>query len=108
MKTIILNEAGGVDNLQYVDVPKPTIKKNEVLVRAMSISINPVDYKARANNNTINWLFGTERPVVLGWDLSGKIEEIGSDVTDFKIGDEVFGMVNFPGRGNAYAEYVAV
>ena len=67
-----------------------------------------MDYKARANDGTMTWLFGSERPVVLGWDLSGIIEGIGSKVIDFKVGDEVFGMVNFPGKGNAYAEYVAV
>jgi NADPH:quinone reductase-like Zn-dependent oxidoreductase len=46
--------------------------------------------------------------VILGWDLSGTIVEVGKEVTDFKLNDEVFGMVNFPGKGKAYAEYVAV
>lgn len=108
MKAIILSEAGNADNLKYMDIPKPLIKNDEVLVKTVSLSINPVDYKARANDGTLTWLFGTERPVILGWDLSGTIEEIGEYVTDFKIGDAVFGMANFPGKGNAYAEYVAV
>lgn len=108
MKAIILNETGSVNNLQYVDLPKPKIKENEVLVKSISLSINPVDYKARANDGTLSWLFGEVRPAILGWDLSGIIEEVGREVTDFKIGDEVFGMVNFPEIGNAYAEYVAV
>lgn len=108
MKAIILNEAGSVHNFKYVDIPKPAIKEDEVLVKTISLSINPVDYKARANEGTLKWLFGADRPVILGWDLSGRIEEVGSDVTHFKIGDEVFGMANFPGKGNAYAEIVAV
>ncbi|MFM2381839.1 MAG: hypothetical protein RLZZ76_606 [Candidatus Parcubacteria bacterium] len=108
MKAIILNEAGGVENLIYTDISKPTIKNNEVLVKTVSLSINPVDYKARSNSGALSWLFGEERPAILGWDLSGTIVEVGEDVTDFKIGDVVFGMANFPGKGNAYAEYVAI
>lgn len=43
----------------------------------------------------------------MGWDISGIVTDIGKNVTDFKIGEAVFGMVNFPGHGKAYAEYVA-
>jgi len=108
MKVISLNEAGKVDNFQFVDLPKPIVKDDEVLVKVISLSVNPVDYKARANEGTMSWLFGADRPVVLGWDLSGTVEEIGSKVANFNIGDVVFGMANFPGKGNAYAEYVTV
>ncbi len=108
MKAIILNESGNVENLNYVDIPKPQIKSDEVLVKTISLSINPIDYKSRSNSATLSWLFEEERPVILGWDLSGTIEEIGENVSDFKIGDAVFGMANFPGKGNAYAEFVAV
>lgn len=107
MNAIILNEAGGVDNLKFVEAEKPTIKKDEVLVKVVSISVNPVDVKARAYDGVLNWIFGEKRPVVLGWDISGEIIEVGEDVTEFKIGNEVFGMVNFFGNGSAYAEYVA-
>lgn len=46
-------------------------------------------------------------PIILGWDVSGIVEAVGTKVTQFKTGDEVFGMVNFTGHGKAYAEYVA-
>jgi NADPH:quinone reductase-like Zn-dependent oxidoreductase len=108
MKGIILAEAGSVDNLKYVDLPKPTINENEVLVKVKALSINPVDSKARANAGSLNWLFGAERPVILGWDLSGTVVEVGEKVQTFKVNDAVFGMVNFPGKGNTYAEYVSV
>ncbi|MCF3107500.1 NADP-dependent oxidoreductase [Niabella sp. CC-SYL272] len=107
MKAILLQEAGGVEQLQLTDLPEPVVKKNEVLIKTKAISINPVDVKARANSNTINWLFGAQRPVILGWDISGEVAATGIDVTKFKKGDAVFGMVNFPGSGNGYAEYVA-
>lgn len=107
MDVIILKEAGGVGNLKFAETEKPEIKKGEVLVRVVSISINPVDVKARAYDGVLNWIFDTKRPVVLGWDISGEVVEVAEDVTEFKIGNQVFGMVNFFGSGNAYAEYVA-
>lgn len=108
MKAIILNEAGSVDNLHYIEASKPAIKNNEVLVKTISLSINPVDYKVRSSDGALNWILGADRPAIIGWDLSGTVVEVGKDVTDFKIGDAVFGMANFPGKGNAYAEFVAV
>lgn len=107
MKAIILNEAGGVENLQLTEVETPTIKSNEVLVKVASIGINPIDVKTRRNNDVLNWLFPEERPVILGWDIAGEVVGIGENVKDFKPGDQVFGMVNFFGSGKAYAEYVA-
>lgn len=105
MKSILLEEAGSVNQLKIADIPKPTIQDNELLVKVASISVNPVDYKVRSNANSINRFFGTDRPVILGWDISGTVVESKSQ--SFKVGDEIFGMVNFPGKGNAYAEYVA-
>jgi NADPH:quinone reductase-like Zn-dependent oxidoreductase len=107
MKAYILNEAGGVENLQLVEIPKPTLKSGEVLVKVKAISINPVDVNARAYDGVLTWIFQNQRPVILGWDISGVIEEVNSSNSPFKIGDEVFGMVNFLGSGKAYAEYVA-
>lgn len=105
MKAIIVQKAGGIENLKLTTVEKPEIKENEVLVKVSSISVNPVDYKVRATENMLEWLFGDVRPAVLGWDISGTVVESKSAL--FKVGDEVFGMHNFPGAGNGYAEYVA-
>lgn len=107
MKAVIVNEAGSVENLQFAEIDKPVIGNDEVLVKVVSVSINPVDVKSRAYEGVLNWIFEEKRPVILGWDISGEVVETGESVTDFKPGDEVFGMVNFFGKGNAYAEYVA-
>ncbi|WP_330744837.1 NADP-dependent oxidoreductase [Chryseobacterium sp. CP-77] len=107
MKAVIVNEAGGVENLQFAEIDKPVVGNDEVLVKVVSVSINPVDVKSRAYEGVLNWIFEEKRPVILGWDISGEVVETGRNVTDFKPGDEVFGMVNFFGKGNAYAEYVA-
>lgn len=104
MKAIVLKEAGNVDNLEYIELAKPTINEGEVLVKVKAISINPVDVKSRAGKGVYGRI-KTENPLILGWDISGIIEETKS--LNFKVGDEVFGMVNFPGHGKAYAEYVA-
>lgn len=106
MKAIVLISFGSADELEYRDVPRPSIKVNEVLVKTKAISINPVDIKTRMGKGQAARL-KEEDPMILGWDISGTIVEIGSGVTAFKKGDEVFGMINLPGVGRAYAEYVA-
>jgi NADPH:quinone reductase-like Zn-dependent oxidoreductase len=106
MKAIILKQAGGVENLEVAEVPMPAPKKGEVLIKVNAISINPVDIKTRKGMALYNSLKDNE-PVILGWDISGEVIEAGQDATQFEIGEEVFGMVNFPGHGKAYAEYVA-
>lgn len=107
MKAYLLNEAGGVENLVLSEIEAPIPKADEVLVEIKAISINPVDVKTRAVEEVIDMIVGTERPVILGWDIAGKVTAVGKDVTQFESGDSVFGMVNFPGHGKAYAEYVA-
>jgi len=110
MKAIILKQTGGVENLIKADLPRPTIKDNEVLVQVKYISINPVDAVLRSDEPFLKAVLGLkpgEQPIILGWDISGVVTEAGDAVTKFKKGDEVFGMVNFPGHGKAYAEYVA-
>lgn len=106
MKAILLNEAGGVENFQYSEIPTPQIEHHEVLIKVQSIGINPIDVNARAYEGVLDWIFQGERPVILGWDISGEVIEKGKEVSEFEIGDEVFGLVNFFGKGNAYAEYV--
>jgi NADPH:quinone reductase-like Zn-dependent oxidoreductase len=107
MKAILLEKTGGVENFLIKDVKKPAAKENEVLISVKAIGVNPVDFKARANEDLLNSLTGEQRPAIIGWDVSGTIVAIGNNITKFKIGDNVFGMINFPGSGNAYAEFVA-
>jgi NADPH:quinone reductase-like Zn-dependent oxidoreductase len=106
MNAIILKEFGGVDNLMAVQIPLPEIGNDEVLVQVKSISINPVDVKTRSGKGVAG-LIKDQLPAILGWDISGVVTKAGSEVANFKLGDEVFGMINFPKLGEAYAEYVA-
>lgn len=108
MKAYVLNETGAVENLLLKEVEKPEIKADEVLVETKAISINPVDVKVRLMDEVLTMIMGTEnRPVILGWDIAGTVVAVGEEVSEFEVGDKVFGMVNFPGQGKAYAEYVA-
>jgi NADPH:quinone reductase-like Zn-dependent oxidoreductase len=107
MKAYLLNEAGNPENLILSEVSIPSVQHNEVLIRVKAISINPVDVKARGNDGVLSWIYQDRRPVILGWDIAGLVETVGESVSEFKVGDAVFGMVNFIGSGNAYAEFVA-
>ncbi len=107
MKAIILKKAGNAENLVMKDIPQPIIKEDEVLVEVKAISINPADTKVRMAQEGINIMFAGDENIILGWDISGVVSSVGKNVTKFKEGDKVFGMVNFPGSGKAYAQFVS-
>ena len=106
MKAIILVQPGSISNLVMRDVNTPQIGDEEVLVQVKSISVNPVDFKTRQGGGVYNYGdVSKQSDLILGWDISGTV--MATNSKRFSIGDEVFGMVNFPGVGSAYAEYVA-
>lgn len=110
MKAIFLTKAGGIENLVEKEIGKPALKANEVLIQVKSIGINPVEAFVRENQQYLEYFLQLEKGagnVILGWDVSGLVVETGKEVGDFQTGDKVFGMINFPGAGKAYAEYVA-
>lgn len=107
MKAVILEKAGGIENLIHTEIDKPSIGDNEVLVKVYGISINPADAKIKYEEAGLNALLGEQQPHILGWDIAGEVVAIGKAASKYNVGDKVFGMVNFPGRGSAYAEYVA-
>lgn len=106
MKAFVLTGSGSIANLTEKEVGIPVLKNDEVLVRVKAISINPVEVKTIKGAGKWAKMKDLD-PLILGWDISGTVTETGSEVTNYKAGDEVFGMVNFPGHGQAYAEYVA-
>ena len=102
MRAVNQTSLGEPEVLAVVDVPRPTPRTNEVLVRVEATSVNPTDWKHRANGGFLG-----EPPFVLGWDLSGVVEEVGIGVARFAPGDQVFGMLSYPFGHGAHAEYVA-
>ncbi|MCD2261403.1 NADP-dependent oxidoreductase [Dietzia aurantiaca] len=101
MRAVQQKSLGEPDVLAVVDLPRPTPRTNEVLVRVAAASVNPTDWKHRRNGGFLG-----EPPFVLGWDLSGVVEEVGIGVSRFAPGDRVFGMLSYPFGHGAHAEYV--
>ena len=104
MRAIIQREVGGPEVLRLAEVPRPEPLPTEVLVRVRAAGVNPVDWKTRAGRGMAGVL--GEPPFILGWDVSGVVEALGTGVTTLKPGDAVFGMPWFPRAASAYAEYV--
>ena len=103
MKAIGIRQFGDPGTLEMMALPRPDAGAGEVLVRVMAGSVNPVDTKIRRGL----FPFSREFPLILGYDVSGIVEAVGSGVNDFAPGDEVFYMAPLDGPG-ACAEYHTV
>jgi NADPH:quinone reductase-like Zn-dependent oxidoreductase len=110
MKAIIYTHYGSPDNLRMTDVPKPTPKDDQVLVKVHAAAVNCGDDRALRGEPFIArvFAFGLFKPKnpILGSDIAGVIEAVGRNVTAFKVGDEVYGDLSNDGLGG-FAEYVA-
>jgi NADPH:quinone reductase-like Zn-dependent oxidoreductase len=96
LRAIVFTHYGPPDGLRLIEVPKPTPKDDELLVRVHASSINSWDWEFMNGTPFINRLmFGLLKPKarkrILGADVAGTVEEVGSRVTRFQVGDEVFG-----------------
>ncbi|MFA0439686.1 quinone oxidoreductase [Vibrio sp. 10N.286.49.C2] len=89
MKATIVREYGGVDAFEVAEVARPEISAGEVLVRVAATSVNTVDMMIREMGEGLP--FSPQTPAILGMDFAGTIEAVGSDVSGFKVGDEVYG-----------------
>ncbi|MFV8282215.1 zinc-binding alcohol dehydrogenase family protein [Christiangramia marina] len=92
------------ESLNEYEIDIPSCSSNELLVKIKAISVNPVDYKVRqksAENEELN------EPKIIGWDAAGVVENVGINVENFSVGDEVFyaGDITKPG---CYAEYQCI
>ncbi|MEK3995045.1 NADP-dependent oxidoreductase [Psychrobacillus sp. FSL K6-2365] len=105
MKAIAIKQYGGKEQLKEIDIPKPTPKEKQVIVKLHATSINPIDWKLR--EGYLKAMMPFEFPIILGWDVAGMVEEVGEHVQDFKVGDRVFARPETTNRGT-YAEYTIV
>lgn len=107
MKAIVCTQYGPPDLLQFKEVATPVPKDNEVLIKLYAAAVNPLDWRLlRADPVFIRLFFGLLKPKfeIPGSDISGRVEAVGKNVTQFRPGDEVFGAKGFAGGG--FAEYV--
>ncbi|MEO8414067.1 MAG: NADP-dependent oxidoreductase [Ginsengibacter sp.] len=105
MKAIQIHEFGGPEVLKYEDAPVPIPAPDELLIKVHASGVNPIDWKIRKGPR--NEKFPVKFPLIPGWDVSGEIEEVGSDIVNFRKGDEVYSRPD-PTRNGCYAEYVVV
>ncbi|MDP1603282.1 MAG: zinc-dependent alcohol dehydrogenase family protein [Legionella sp.] len=104
MKSMAITQFGDIDVFKEITLPKPVVRPGHVLIKVIATSVNPLDYKIRqgAFPDLI-----TSFPAVLHGDVAGVIEEIGAGVTNFSIGDEVYGCVGgLLDMGGGLAEYI--
>lgn len=99
MQAVTLSAYGNADKLELSELPDPKVGPNDVKVRMAGASINPIDWKLRSG--VMKAMMPLVFPVVLGRDASGEVVEVGSAVSQFRVGEHVMGLV----RGG-YAEYV--
>lgn len=105
MMAVRMHNYGGPEVLAYEEVPRPKPARDEVLVRVIAASVNPVDWKIR--EGYLRQTLPHSLPLIMGWDVSGVVEEVGGDVSRFQVGDEVFSRPDLL-RDGTYAEYVVI
>src|SRR6059036_2776420 len=105
MKAVVIHEYGGPEVLKYEDIPRPEPKDDQLLIRVIAAGVNPVDGMIRSG------MFAKEGnrpfPIILGGDVAGVVEKVGSKITKFKSGDPVFAYVSLDNSGG-YAQYALV
>src|SRR6478672_9962935 len=108
MKAIVYTQYGSPDVLHLQEVEKPTPKDNEVLVKIHAASANPADWHTMRGApflaRLVNGLFKPKHHR-LGADVAGRVEAVGKNVTQFKVGDDVFGGMSLSAMGS-FAEYI--
>src|ERR1700760_1531249 len=102
MKAVRIHAYGGPEQLRLdADVPDPQVTGNTVLIKAAAATINPIDWKTRSGARQKD--FPLVLPAILGRDVSGIVQAVGSNVHNFKVGDRVAAFTTA-----TYAELVAV
>src|SRR5262245_59181707 len=103
MKAIVYFNYGSPDVLKCEEIEKPTAGDNEVLIKVRAASVNPLDWRfMRGRPYIIRIISGLPKPKDArpGRDVAGQVEAVGRNVTQFKLGDKVFGSCS-----GAFAEY---
>ncbi|MDZ4603322.1 NADP-dependent oxidoreductase [Bacillus cereus] len=104
MKAMIIDRYGKVP-MRMAEVPTPEINEYEVLAEIHAASINPIDFKIR--DGKVKMLLKYEMPLILGNDFAGVITKVGSKVTRFKAGDEIYARPR-KNKIGTFAEYIAI
>src|SRR5690349_24454724 len=104
MKAVLLTDHGGPELLRYGEAPDPSPGSGEVVVDIHAASVNGADPKVRRGKGRYQL---DKFPHIMGRDFSGVVSQVGPSVSDFKIGDAVFGVLD-AGHEGTYAEKLAI
>jgi NADPH:quinone reductase-like Zn-dependent oxidoreductase len=102
MEAIVVHEYDGPEVLKYEDVPVPTPKEDEMLIRVFAAGVNSFDGVLRSGKYAK--IFKMQLPWIPGYDIAGIVEKVGDKVGKFKVGDPVYAFISIP-SGGGYAEY---
>jgi len=102
MKAIVMHQYGGPEVLRYEEAPRPEPNDDQVLIKIMAASVNPVDVAIRSGKYAE--YFHTTLPLIPGMDAAGVVEKVGSKIKRLKPGDPVYAFFTLRGEGG-YAEY---
>lgn len=100
MKAAVLTKFGGSDAFEMREVAVPSVGPRDVRVRVHATAVNPLDYQIRRGD----YAEYVPLPAITGHDISGVIEEVGDDVNQFAVGDEVYYTPLIFGAQGSYAE----
>jgi NADPH2:quinone reductase len=105
VKAAFIEATGAPDVIRYGDLPRPTPRDGEVLVRVAAVAVNPIDTYIRSGVVAMS----LPKPFVIGCDLAGTVEALGPGAKRFKAGDRVWGSnQGLLGRQGTFAEYACV
>ena len=105
MKAFIVKTYSKKDGLQLVDKPEPVLGENDVLVQIHAAGVNQLDSKIR--NGEFKLILPYKTPFILGHDVAGVVTKVGSKVSKFKVGDEVYSRPA-DHRIGTFAEFIAI
>jgi NADPH:quinone reductase-like Zn-dependent oxidoreductase len=110
MRAFASDKFGEIAQLTLREVDKPTAGEGQVVVNVRAAAVNPADLKVLGHRDGGSFLHASKFPLILGYDYSGVVTEVGVDSKVYKVGDEVYGFLPYARSTTAgtFAEYVAV
>lgn len=107
---MVIRQHGTPDEVVRIELAKPIPKSKELLIRIKAAAVNPADLKVISGKDGGKFLHSSKRPIQLGFDYAGVVEEIGAEVTDYHPGDEVYGFLPYSSKTvqGSFSEFISI